>query len=169
MNSKIHGPYLGNSPPPSSSTGVSVDEWVGEELLPHRASSSTRIYFVNANGIRYGARGGEMNEVCTRVLEGNSRDEAGHLLKELVLLLWQALHPSAATDGNTVELQEQEYIDLFVLAWGSIRTWKTLDLKNKAMETKVMVYQLSKTSPEVFESLWTKTGRLSIVKETKAW
>jgi hypothetical protein len=40
--------------------------------LPHqRSSGSTRIYFVKANGIRYGAGGGEMNEVCTRVLEGN--------------------------------------------------------------------------------------------------
>jgi hypothetical protein len=48
-----------------------VDEWVGEELPPQRSSGSTRIYFVNANGIRYGAGGGEMNEVCTRVLEGN--------------------------------------------------------------------------------------------------
>jgi hypothetical protein len=38
---------------------------------PQRASGSTRIYFVNANGIRYGARGGDMNEVCARVLEGN--------------------------------------------------------------------------------------------------
>jgi hypothetical protein len=38
---------------------------------PQRASGSTRIYFVNANGIWYGARGGEMNEVCARVLEGN--------------------------------------------------------------------------------------------------
>jgi hypothetical protein len=44
---------------------------VGDELPPQRASGSTRIYFVNANGIRYGARGGEMNEVCMRVLEGN--------------------------------------------------------------------------------------------------
>jgi hypothetical protein len=68
-----------------------------------------------------------------------------------------------------VELQEQEYFDLFVLAWGSISTWKTLDLKNKAMDTKVVVYQLSKTSPEVFDSLWTKTGRLNIIEETKAW
>jgi exonuclease III len=38
---------------------------------PRRASGSTRVYFVNVNGIRYGARGGEMNEVCVRVLEGN--------------------------------------------------------------------------------------------------
>jgi hypothetical protein len=44
-----------------------------------------------------------------------------------------------------------------------------LDLKNKAMDTKVVVYRLSKTSPEVFESLWTKTGRLNIIEETKAW
>jgi hypothetical protein len=44
---------------------------VGDELPPQRASGSTRIYFFNANGIWYGARGGEMIEVCTRVLEGN--------------------------------------------------------------------------------------------------
>jgi hypothetical protein len=48
-----------------------VDEWVGDKLPPQRASSSTRINFVNANGIWYGARGGEMNKVCARVLEGN--------------------------------------------------------------------------------------------------
>jgi hypothetical protein len=92
-----------------------------------------------------------------------------HALKELFIPLWQALHPSTTTDGDTMELQEQEYFDLFVFAWGSIRTWKMLDLKNKAMETKMMVYQLSQTSPEVFESLWTKTGRLNIIEETKAW
>jgi hypothetical protein len=60
MNPRIYGPPLGNSHPPSPSTGVSVDEWVGDELPPRRASGSTRIYFVNVNGIRYGARGGEM-------------------------------------------------------------------------------------------------------------
>jgi hypothetical protein len=70
-----------------------------------------------------------------------------HALKELVIPLWQALHPSTTTDGDTMEFQEQEYFDLFVLAWGSIRTWKTLDLKNKAMETKMMVYRLSKMPP----------------------
>jgi hypothetical protein len=48
-----------------------VDEWIGDEIPPHRESGSTRVYFVNANGIRYGAKGGEMNEVCARVLEGN--------------------------------------------------------------------------------------------------
>jgi hypothetical protein len=74
-------------------------------------------------------------------------------LKEFVIPLWQALHPSTIMDSNTMELQEQEYFDLFVLVWGSISTWKTLDLKHNAMETKVMVYRLSKTSPEVFESL----------------
>jgi hypothetical protein len=62
-----------------------------------------------------------------------------HALKELVIPLWQVLHPSTTTDGDTVELQEQEYFDLFLVAWGSISTWKTLDLKHKAMETKVMV------------------------------
>jgi hypothetical protein len=92
-----------------------------------------------------------------------------HALKALVIPLWQALHPSTTTDVDTMELQEQEYFDLFVLAWGSISTWKTFDLKNKAMDTKVVVYRLSKTSPEVFESLWTKTGRLNIIEETKAW
>jgi hypothetical protein len=50
---------------------VSVDEWVGDEFPPQRASGSTRVYFVNANGIWYGAMGGEMNKVCARVLEGN--------------------------------------------------------------------------------------------------
>jgi hypothetical protein len=44
---------------------------VGDELPPQRASGSTRIYFINANGIQYGARGGEINKVCARVLEGN--------------------------------------------------------------------------------------------------
>jgi hypothetical protein len=53
------------------SAGVSVDKWVGNEFPPRRASGSTRIYFVNANGIGYGTRGGEMSEVCARVLEGN--------------------------------------------------------------------------------------------------
>jgi hypothetical protein len=48
-----------------------VDEWVIDELPPWRASGSTRVYFVNANGIRFGAKGGEMHEVCARVLEGN--------------------------------------------------------------------------------------------------
>jgi hypothetical protein len=42
---------------------------------PHRESGSTRVYFVNANGVRYGAKGGEMNDICARVLEGN-RDKA---------------------------------------------------------------------------------------------
>jgi hypothetical protein len=88
-----------------------------------------------------------------------------HALKELVIPLWQALHPTTTTDGNTVELQEQEYFDLFVSAWGSIGTWNMLDLKNEAMETKVMVYWISKTSPEVFELLWTKTGRLNTLSK----
>jgi hypothetical protein len=65
------GLSLGNSMPPSLSASVSVDEWVGDELPPQRSSDSTRIYFVNANGIQYGAMGGEMNEVCARVMEGN--------------------------------------------------------------------------------------------------
>jgi hypothetical protein len=51
----------------------------------------------------------------------------------------------------------------------SPEVFESLDLKNKAMDTKVMVYRLSKTSPEVFELLWTKTGRLNIIKETNAW
>jgi hypothetical protein len=71
MCPRTHDSPRGNSPPSSPSTGVSVDEWVGDERHPHRESGSTRVYFVNANSIRYGARGGEMNEVCTRVLEGN--------------------------------------------------------------------------------------------------
>jgi hypothetical protein len=56
---------------------LSQDEWVGDELPPRKASGSTRVYFVNANGIWYGARGGEMNEVFVRVLEGNI-DITGH-------------------------------------------------------------------------------------------
>jgi hypothetical protein len=71
MCPRTHDPGLGNSSPLSPSAGVPADEWVGDELPPQRSSGSTRIYFVNANGIRYGAGGGEMNEVCTRVLEGN--------------------------------------------------------------------------------------------------
>jgi hypothetical protein len=71
MCPRTHDPSGGNSPPPSSSTGGFVDEWIGDEIPPHRESGSTREYFVNANGIRYGAKGGEMNEVCARVLEGN--------------------------------------------------------------------------------------------------
>jgi hypothetical protein len=71
MCPRTHDPPSGNSLPPSPSAGVSVDEWVGDELPPRKASGSTRVYFVNANGIRYGARGGKMNEVCARVLEGN--------------------------------------------------------------------------------------------------
>jgi hypothetical protein len=43
-----------------------VDEWVGDKLPPERAAGSTRFYFVNANRIRYGALGGEMDEVCSR-------------------------------------------------------------------------------------------------------
>jgi hypothetical protein len=34
MCPRTHGPSWGNSPPPSLSTGVSVDEWVGDELPP---------------------------------------------------------------------------------------------------------------------------------------
>jgi hypothetical protein len=72
MCPRTHDPSRGTSPPPSSSTGGLVDEWIGDEIPPHREAGSTRVYFVNANGIRYyGARGGEMNEVCVRVLEGN--------------------------------------------------------------------------------------------------
>jgi exonuclease III len=71
MCPRTHDPARGNSPPPSSSTVVSVDKWVGDEFPPHRESGSTRVYFVNANGIWYGTKGGKMNEVCARVLEGN--------------------------------------------------------------------------------------------------
>jgi hypothetical protein len=71
MCPRTHDPSRGNSPPSSSSTGVLVDKWIGDEIPPHRESGSSRVYFVNANGICYRARGGEMNEVCTRVLEGN--------------------------------------------------------------------------------------------------
>jgi hypothetical protein len=55
MCPRSHGPPLGISSPPSPSAGVPVDEWVGDELPRQRSSGSTRIYFVNANGIRYGA------------------------------------------------------------------------------------------------------------------
>jgi hypothetical protein len=48
-----------------------VDEWVGDKLPPERVAGFTRFYFVNANGIRYGALGGEMDEVYSRVSEGN--------------------------------------------------------------------------------------------------
>jgi hypothetical protein len=51
MNPRIHCPPLGNSLPPSPSAGVSVDGWMGDELPPRRASGSTRVYFVNANGM----------------------------------------------------------------------------------------------------------------------
>jgi hypothetical protein len=58
MCPRTHDPGLGISSLPSSSAGVPVDEWVGDELPPLRSSGSTRIYFVNANGIQYGAEGG---------------------------------------------------------------------------------------------------------------
>jgi hypothetical protein len=48
-----------------------VDEWVGDKLPPERAAGSTRFYFVNVNGIRYGVLGGEMDVVGSRVSEGN--------------------------------------------------------------------------------------------------
>jgi hypothetical protein len=52
-----------------------VDKWVGDQLPPKRAAGSTRFYFVkNANGIRYGALGGEMDKVCSKVSEGKIID-----------------------------------------------------------------------------------------------
>jgi hypothetical protein len=41
--------------------------------------------------------------------------------------------------------------------------------KAVSLKAKVMVYRLSKTSPEVFDTLWTKTGKLNLIEETKAW
>jgi hypothetical protein len=59
MNPRIHGPTQGSSQQPTleqpSQQGSMVDEWVGDKLPPERAAGSTRFYFVNVNGIRYGA------------------------------------------------------------------------------------------------------------------
>ena len=67
------------------------------------------------------------------------------------------------------ELKEQEYFELFTAVFHSTAKWATADLKRVATRMRGVVYRLALTSPEVFESLWTKTGRLNIIEETKAW
>ena len=90
------------------------------------------------------------------------------MLKVLVPPLFQALQPDRMVTDKT-ELKEQEYFDLFTAVFRSTATWDTADLKRTATRMRGVVYRLALTSPEVFESLWTKTGRLNIIEETKAW
>ena len=90
------------------------------------------------------------------------------MLKVLVSPLFQALQPDRMVTDKT-ELKEQEYFDLFTAVFRSTATWDTADLKRTATRMRGVVYRLALTSPEVFERLWTKTGRLNIIEETKAW
>jgi hypothetical protein len=81
MNPRIHGPTQGTSSQQPTcldeplQQGSMADEWVGGKLPPKRAAGSTRFFFVNANGIRYGALGGEMDEVCYRGCPWYCRDQ----------------------------------------------------------------------------------------------
>ena len=55
----------------SPTTSASPDCFIGDEMTPIPQPSTTRIYFVNVNGLSYGATGGEFSEVCATMATDN--------------------------------------------------------------------------------------------------
>jgi hypothetical protein len=89
---------------------------------------------------------------------------------ELLPPLLQDHHPPDWMLDDKLELQLNEYFDLFVLVFDPSHKWPSTELNTISSTAKVMVYHLANTLPAVFDVLWTKTGKLSIIEETKkAW
>jgi hypothetical protein len=58
MCPRTHGLSLGNSPPPSLSTGVSVDEWIGDKLPPPR-EPQVQPEYISSMQMAFGTEPGE--------------------------------------------------------------------------------------------------------------
>lgn len=50
-------------------SSYSPDDTIGDHLPPSKPPNTTRIYFVNVNGISFGSLGGDFSAICTAVKE----------------------------------------------------------------------------------------------------
>lgn len=50
---------------------ITACTFLGDTLPPSKPPNTTRVYFINTNGIRFGATGGEFREICNTMHTDN--------------------------------------------------------------------------------------------------
>jgi hypothetical protein len=56
---------------PGQHPTTSLDDFIGENMFTNKPPNTTRVFFVNVNGLQFGSLGDEFTDVCFQMNEAN--------------------------------------------------------------------------------------------------
>lgn len=67
----IHGINSVDEGDVDGTPNITTNTTIGNPMKQNKESGTTRVYFINVNGIQFGAEGGDMNDICRQMQESN--------------------------------------------------------------------------------------------------
>lgn len=164
---------------------------VGPAMTPEKPAGITRMYFVNINGMRYGAQGGEYSEMCATTLTNHIDimgiaethfDTTSHALRrvchdatrrvfrhsKLVMSSSSRSYDSYNKRGGTLLLSQGNVVGrIHSTSSDRMGRWCTTTYagKNRRMITVISAYQVCKSNPVRDTSVFHRTKNYSAVTQ----